>query len=135
MLERKLYYVIPEKEKEQEAELFATNANSDQEDENLNKSLTYSDWTDSNDEFNRKNFIRYRPFPPIARETLGIFKRSWWDKTWRERHLLFQVFVNVTGTFCAYSLVFIIAVYFSVFVYKNELIRTIHNAITQLGIA
>ena len=65
---------------------------------------------------------------------MGIFKRSWWDKTWHDRHLIFQVFWNVSLSFASYSLVFCIAMYFSMVGYKNGMIKTIQIAVTDLGV-
>jgi len=44
------------------------------------------------------------------------------------------VFWNVTGAFSAYSLVFVVAIFFSVIIYKNEMIKTIQISIFNLGV-
>jgi hypothetical protein len=82
-------------------------------------------WEDLSGEYHVGDYIKYKPFKPIPREIMGIFQRSWWDKTWHDRHLLFQVFWNVSLSFSSYSIVFAIAIYFSMVGYKNGMIRTI----------
>lgn len=79
--------------------------------------------------------MKYRPFKPILKDSIEPErKKSWLQRAWNEKMILTQIFVRITYLFSSYSLVFILALFIAVEVFRRSLTIKITETIELQGI-
>jgi hypothetical protein len=75
--------------------------------------------------------MKYRPFKPIPRFYIdGINRTSYAKRKWAEKNIIAQILVRVSYLFSSYSVVFILALFIAVEVFRQSLTYKINNTIS-----